>query len=74
MPRPPAPGFATLSEQRAHYERVETITHNLYESMPGAPDVPKIDGDKMWGDVEHTQHYEFCNTIAHLIVSNSGKR
>ncbi len=59
-----------ISERRQQL-RIETISRNLYESMPGAPDVPKSDGFKMWGEVEDNQHYEFCNVIANLIVRNS---
>lgn len=60
----------------AQLKRVETITHNLYEAMPGAEPPPSIDlGDGLktpaWDEVENTQHYEFCHAIAHLIVANS---
>lgn len=57
--------------ERAKIKRIEAITHNLYSSMPGAPDVPTDERGRLWGEVEDNQHYEFCNVIAHLIVSNS---
>lgn len=63
----------TLS--REQLERVTRIERNLYEVMPGAEQpgyVSLRDGSevKAWGDVESTQHYEFCHLIAWLIVSN----
>ena len=57
-------------------ERVVQVERNLYEVMPGAEMPSWVDtGDgqrvRAWGDVESTQHYEFCHLIAHLIVANS---
>lgn len=52
-------------------ERVTIIERNLYEVMPGTIQ-PTVDAHgKRWEEVEHTQHYEFCHLIAHLIVANS---
>jgi len=50
--------------------RIDTITRNLYETMPGAEPPPMDERGKLWGEVESTQHYEFCNSIASLIVTN----
>lgn len=59
---------------RAKLARIDLMTKNLYEAMPGSQHVPHdpIVGDKLWGEVEHTPHYEFCNLVATLIVKNSG--
>lgn len=58
--------------ERAKLRRIETIANNLYEVMPGARAVPvDLDGKKLWGEVENEPHYEFCHSIANLIVRNS---
>ena len=39
----------------------------LYRSMPGAPHVPTEDGQAMWGEVDNTEHWQFCEQIARMI-------
>lgn len=58
----------------AEQDRVTQIERNLYEVMPGAEQPPRDERGKLWGEVEHTSHYEFCHLIAHLIVINSARR
>jgi hypothetical protein len=50
-------------------ERVHEVARRLYQAMPGAERVPHDDltGEKMWGEVEDTQHYQFCEQIAREI-------
>lgn len=47
------------------------MTRNLYEVMPGAEPPPRDERGALWGEVDCTPHYEFCNLIANLIVKNS---
>lgn len=35
----------------------------LYRAMPGAPMPPMVGGNFMWGDVEGTEHWNFCAEI-----------
>lgn len=65
--------MARLTDEQQ--DRVKLIERNLYEVMPGAEQPGRVElGDGLgvpaWGDVENTQHYEFCHLIAHLIVAN----
>jgi hypothetical protein len=50
------------------------MAQDFYQSMPGAPPVP-IDSVRgyLWGEVEGTEHWAFCETIARRIVSWSGR-
>jgi hypothetical protein len=58
--------------EKVKQARIVTITRNLYEVMPGARPVPTdVYGEKMWGCVDEEPHYNFCNSIANLIVRNS---
>lgn len=47
----------------------------LYRNMPGAPHIPYDhgSGDLMWGDVEGTDHWSFCEAIVNLIISQTGE-
>lgn len=55
----------------AKAKREMILTHYLYDRMPGAEPPPVDERGKLWGEVENTPHYEFCNAIASLIVQNS---
>lgn len=48
-------------------KRIQIMAQYLYDRMPDAPRVPTEGGFKMWGDVEGTPHYEFCEAIANLL-------
>lgn len=43
---------------------------SLYRRMPGA-EMPPTDSDRgeLWGEVAHTEHWEFCETVADMILS-----
>lgn len=46
-------------------QRIRIMTRYLYDRMPGAERVPEdANGVRMWGEVEHGDHYAFCNAIA----------
>lgn len=45
------------------------MIQRLYMSMPGAPEVPWVDGARAWGEVEHTEHWVFCENIVDMILS-----
>lgn len=47
-------------------ERIKAI-RQLYSRMPGAPPVPNEDGIEMWGEVENSEHWLFCERIIDLI-------
>lgn len=49
-------------------------TQSLYMSMPGAvkPPISKYDGQYEWGEVEGTEHWEFCESIIHTIDNAVG--
>lgn len=49
---------------------LDAMTQSLYEAMPGAPPVPTCRGDRLWGEVDSTDHWAFCATIARLILQN----
>ena len=70
--------YDMIIDDRIKLKRIDTITRNLYELMPGAMPVSieqfagdQHYGQKLWGEVENTPHYEFCHAIANLIVRNS---
>jgi hypothetical protein len=56
--------------EAAKIKRINAMAINLYEAMPGAEQPPRDERGKLWGEVEHTPHYEFCHLIAALIVGN----
>lgn len=44
-------------------KRTEQIVR-LYQTMPGAPPIPfDPDDGWLWGEVEGTEHWEFCAAI-----------
>lgn len=48
---------------------LQEMVRRLYAQMPGAPMPPSDrDGFKMWGDVDGTEHWAFCEQIALEIV------
>ena len=50
---------------------IQEIAQYLYRSMPGALRVPcneYTDYREGWGEVEDTEHYQFCEAIAQLLV------
>jgi hypothetical protein len=57
--------------ERAKQAAILRITNNLYGSCPNAAPVPVENGVQLWGEVENTPEYEFCNSIANLIVRHS---
>jgi hypothetical protein len=47
------------------------LARRLYASMPGAEQPPEEEhatGGRLWGEVEHTAHYQFCEQIAVEII------
>lgn len=49
--------------------RVREMARRLFGMMPGAPFVPfGPEGQYAWGEIEHTDHYNFCEQIAREIV------
>ena len=60
-------------------QEVERLTRELYDAMPGAPQVPKEHdpraphnyGARLWGEVEGNYHWQFCNRIAAAIIRNN---
>jgi hypothetical protein len=57
-----------IDAQRAAAKR---MAQDFYRVMPGAPLVPVGDQGQMWGEVEFTEHYLFCELIADRIVRYS---
>jgi hypothetical protein len=47
----------------AQFERVKS----LYCSMPGAEPPSYVDGEMMWGDVEGTEEWAFCESIVRMV-------
>ncbi len=48
-----------------------SMTIELYRAMPGARLPPhETDRGYLWGEVEGTEEWVFCNTIARLIISS----
>jgi hypothetical protein len=46
------------------------MVHRLYRLMPGAPRAPSDEeGNVLWGEVEHTEQYAFCEQVAFEIVA-----
>jgi hypothetical protein len=62
-----------------HIHKVEDRTdfvemvRRLYDEMPGAEHAPRDERGKLWGEVEHTPHYQFCEQIAREIFRASGQ-
>ena len=54
--------------------RVLRLAQDLFLTMPGAPIVPICDGLRMWGEVEGSDHWNFCAMIANAIVDASEGR
>ena len=46
----------------------QELAQRLYASMPGAEQPPSDERGKLWGEVEHTEHYQFCEQIAVEII------
>jgi hypothetical protein len=42
----------------------QAIAQRLYRAMPGAKMPSNVDGYAMWGDIDATPEWEFCETIA----------
>ncbi len=40
------------------------IAIRLYEVMPGAEQPPRDERGKLWGEIEHTREWMFCEQIA----------
>jgi hypothetical protein len=40
----------------------------LYRAMPGAPAIPRYDGEEMYGDVIGNDHWNFCEAIVDMAV------
>lgn len=59
------------AEKRARNDEVHAMARSLYETMPGAPHVPTYQGERMWGEVDGTEHWEFCAAIARIIADRS---
>jgi|GEM_PF-4956934 len=55
----------------ANKRAVLHITKKLYLKMPGAPIPPRGADGYLWGAVEGNEHWQFCETLAQLIVQNS---
>ena len=49
-------------------KRCNDIAKDLYNTMPGAPPVPRDRDGVYWGEVEDTEHWRFCYRIACAIV------
>jgi hypothetical protein len=45
----------------------------LYRTMPGAPMPPKDERGYLWGEVEGTDHWSFCEAIVDLIDAAAEK-
>lgn len=56
------------AKKKAAYE----MACDLYRVMPGAPPVPLDERGWLWGEVEHNEHFQFCEIIAERIVRWSG--
>lgn len=46
----------------------EIIARELYRHMPGAEMPPAEEGLLMWGEVEHTPHWRFCEVLAKTML------
>lgn len=49
-------------------EHTQALAQRLYGEMPGAEQPPSDERGKLWGEVEHTQEYLFCEQIALEII------
>lgn len=49
-------------------EHTQAMARRLYEEMPGAEQPPRDERGKLWGEVEHTREYVFCEQIALEII------
>ena len=48
----------------------QSIAQRLYEEMPGAEQPPRcLDRGKLWGEVEHTREFQFCQQIAREMLA-----
>jgi hypothetical protein len=50
-------------------KRIQIMARYLYERMPGARPVPTDEDRRLWGEVDGTDEYAFCEGIARLIES-----
>lgn len=50
-------------------DEIERMTLRLYRQMPGAPSIPRQDGQEMFGDVMGNEHWSFCLEIARMMVA-----
>ena len=60
------------SDAEAKRKAVLQMAQDFYRVMPGAPPVPLTADGWMWGEIEHTDHFQFCHLIAERIVRWSG--
>jgi hypothetical protein len=65
-----------MPRHKARLTEVQRLASQFYRAMPGASPVPSIiggelDGHPAWGEVEDTDHWQFCYAIAVAIVSNN---
>ncbi len=49
-------------------EHTQALARRLYEEMPGAEQPTKDERGKLWGDVEGTEHWRFCEQLALEII------
>lgn len=49
-------------------EHTQAVARRLYEEMPGAEQPPRDERGKLWGEVEHTEHFRFCEQVALEII------
>ncbi|CAA2140487.1 hypothetical protein [Hyphomicrobium sp. ghe19] len=45
-------------------EHTQALAQRLYQVMPGAVQPPSDERGKLWGEVEDTPEYDFCEQIA----------
>jgi len=49
------------------------MAKRLYCNMPGAQMPPIFDGEYAWGEVDATEHWDFCEAIATEILAAISK-
>ncbi len=57
---------------KAEETAITAVARDLYRRMPDAYPVPNDERGELWGEVDYTDHYKFCERIAHHIVKKSG--
>lgn len=64
--------MATQAELIRH-GAADNIARRLYPQMPGAPKPTCEQGVLVWGEIECTEHWQFCQQIAKEIINASGR-